>query len=405
MTDRRHTAQRHGSDAAGVRRDFASLHLLRALAALAVMAGHARAFVLPDYELLPEPGAMTAAFYVVTGLGHQAVIVFFVLSGFLIAGSVLDRTQSGRWSWRDYAVERLSRLWVVLIPSLVLTLLWDRLGMSMASAPDGFYAGALDSLYHSGPAQPGGAVHNAGVFLANVFFLQTVAAPTYGSNGPLWSLANEFWYYVIFPLGFIALTGRTAEIWRIGCAAAALALCLLLPRAMVWLGLVWLFGALVAVWHRRAGDGRRALHPWIAAGLALLFIATLAAVRLAATPGVASDLVTGAAAALLVAALVHTDDRRMPGQPLVRALSDMSYTLYLFHFPLFAFLAVAVLGEQKLAFAPAGIAVFAGFVAAALVYSFAGYLAFERNTTWIRRRIGAALGAMKGRPLPLRREP
>lgn len=30
-------------------------------------------------------------------------------------------------------------------------------------------------------------------------FLQTRFTPVFGSNGPLWSLFNEFWYYVLFP--------------------------------------------------------------------------------------------------------------------------------------------------------------------------------------------------------------
>jgi len=39
---------------------------------------------------------------------------------------------------------------------------------------------------------------------ANVFFLQTITVPVYGSNSPLWSLANEFWYYLLFPLLLLA---------------------------------------------------------------------------------------------------------------------------------------------------------------------------------------------------------
>src|SRR6202030_1593882 len=43
-----------------------------------------------------------------------------------------------------------------------------------------------------------------GIFLGNLFFVQTILCRTFGSNGPLWSLANEFWYYVLFPLGLFA---------------------------------------------------------------------------------------------------------------------------------------------------------------------------------------------------------
>ena len=38
---------------------------------------------------------MTKVFYLATGLGHQAVMIFFVLSGFLVGGSVITAFQPG----------------------------------------------------------------------------------------------------------------------------------------------------------------------------------------------------------------------------------------------------------------------------------------------------------------------
>jgi peptidoglycan/LPS O-acetylase OafA/YrhL len=37
------------------------------------------------------------------------------------------------------------------------------------------------------------------VLLGNLVFLQAILVPTWGSNGPLWSLAFEFWFYIWFP--------------------------------------------------------------------------------------------------------------------------------------------------------------------------------------------------------------
>jgi hypothetical protein len=48
----------------------------------------------------------------------------------------------------------------------------------------------------------------------NAFFLQTIAGPTFGSNGPLWSLAYEWWYYVLFPLVLAALWPIVDFGWR-----------------------------------------------------------------------------------------------------------------------------------------------------------------------------------------------
>ncbi len=43
------------------------------------------------------------------------------------------------------------------------------------------------------------------VLLCNAAFLQTAACPQFAANGALWSLFNEFWYYMLFPPLALAL--------------------------------------------------------------------------------------------------------------------------------------------------------------------------------------------------------
>src|ERR1039458_2192873 len=174
-----------------------NLDLLRGLAALLVCAGHLRAFLMVDFGLITSPTILDHMFYFTTGLGHQAVMVFFVLSGYLVGGSVLTAYQSGRWSWTNYTLRRMSRLWVVLLPALVLTLALDSLGRYLGHSG---YAGTFHSFYNSGPTLAVPADLQATTFLGNAFFLQTILVNCLGTNGPLWSLANEFWYYALFPL-------------------------------------------------------------------------------------------------------------------------------------------------------------------------------------------------------------
>ena len=69
----------------------ASVHLdaLRGLAALAVFVGHLRSLLFVDYYTdSVVRGSAIEAVYLLTSLGHQAVMVFFVLSGYLISGSI-----------------------------------------------------------------------------------------------------------------------------------------------------------------------------------------------------------------------------------------------------------------------------------------------------------------------------
>src|SRR5215469_10692351 len=90
------------------------LDFLRGLAAFLVLGGHIRAYVFANYTSLSEPGAAAKLFYGVTGLGHQAVIIFFALSGFLVGGKLLDQMTSGNWNSLRYLLRRLSRLWIVM---------------------------------------------------------------------------------------------------------------------------------------------------------------------------------------------------------------------------------------------------------------------------------------------------
>jgi peptidoglycan/LPS O-acetylase OafA/YrhL len=175
----------------------ASEHLdaLRGIAAIAVLGFHFRGTFFVDIDSA-QAGWLLRLFYFMTELGHQAVMIFFVLSGYLIGASVLRTFQEERWSWQPYLVNRLSRLWTVLIPALVLGALWDRAGMFWFGTA-GIYGGKVANASISAPILP---ASNAITMLGNAFFLQRVLVPTFGSNGPLWSLTYEFWYYILFPL-------------------------------------------------------------------------------------------------------------------------------------------------------------------------------------------------------------
>jgi|SRR5579871_1073397 len=185
---------------------FEVLDFCRGLAALAVVTGHARLFTLATYASGAAKPLWLAPLYLLTGIGRQAVVIFFVLSGFLIGRNVLNAFSSGKWSWRTYAAHRLARLWAVLIPALILTALLD---LARGEWP------------------------NLLVALANAAFLQTIVAPTFGSNAPLWSLAYEFWYYVTFPLLAFIILGAGSRPARIVAALAFIAIIFALPAIIV----------------------------------------------------------------------------------------------------------------------------------------------------------------------------
>jgi peptidoglycan/LPS O-acetylase OafA/YrhL len=214
----------------------ASSHLdwIRGLAALEVFAGHVRQHFLADYGQLAAPSVALKLLYFATGFGHQSVIVFFVLSGYFISASVLGAHRRGRWSWRTYFLDRGVRLYMVLLPALVAGGVWDAL-----------------CLHRLGPIEldHGRSVAEAltlRAFLGNALFLQGIAVPVFGSNGPLWSLSYEAWYYLAFAFLAEAAARGTARGRRLlGIAAAALILAGV-GGVIASYFVVWLLGTAVA---------------------------------------------------------------------------------------------------------------------------------------------------------------
>lgn len=310
--------------------------VFRGLAALAVCAGHLRAALFVDLGQAPSAGLASKLFYAATGLGHQAVMIFFVLSGFLVGGAVMRQREA--FSAGDYLSSRLSRLWTVLLPALAITLLADLILMQTAPS---VLDGTLRDTWGSTPI---GDAHTIGLaaLLGNIFFLQTLVTPVYGSNGPLWSLAYEFWYYLAFPaLVFACLRDGM----RSAVATVAFLLWVLLMPAPVLAGFViWLQG--VGVWWLARRPSSWLASPVAATLLTLAFMAALGLSRVlpARFTGDVADQVVGLAFALWLASLLQ--QRWQPslssrwGQPL-RWLSDISFSLYATHFPLVLLLGVA----------------------------------------------------------------
>jgi peptidoglycan/LPS O-acetylase OafA/YrhL len=123
--------------------------------------------------------------------GHLAVIVFFVLSGYLVS---LNAHREGN-DWKRYALDRLTRLYVVIIPALIVT------------AAVCFFVTRLHPEAMQGALAKGEQPIR---YLLNLLNLQQIwwlcADP--GINGPFWSLGYEFWYYVILGV-FVFCGGMT----------------------------------------------------------------------------------------------------------------------------------------------------------------------------------------------------
>jgi peptidoglycan/LPS O-acetylase OafA/YrhL len=254
----------------------ASVHLdlFRGVSALAVMLGHVRGLFFVDFPFLANQSLAHRILYVVTGFGHEAVMIFFVLSGYFIGTSVVDSVRDRQWSWRLYLVNRLTRLQLVLFPALVLGAIWDQIGMRIPQLAPFYYGG----LYKYFP--PSVAVRSTvTVFFSNLFFLQSVVSPVFGSNGPLWSLSYEFWYYILFPALILAATSWTGIRNRFLYAGLAALLMWFVGLQISLYFLIWLAGVLAG----RLGHVKQLYPPrvrtMISATAGLIFVGVLALAR------------------------------------------------------------------------------------------------------------------------------
>lgn len=343
------------------------LDLVRGLAALAVVVGHAA-----------QIGTYTGPFPFGMFFQKNAVVVFFVLSGMVIAASV-DRD---RRNLPDFALARISR---------IVPVAWAAIAVSLAVS-------ALATTL-PGPLQFAGDVDwaNPGEILRAVLFLSESWTTAFPPNSPYWSLCYEVWFYALFAVATY-LKGPAKWAWlAILAAVAGPNILLLMPVWLVGVALVRLPAA------RRVPLGVATI--FIATAVAGLFIAPryamdgFALLRPVAPWGLGSSLyaLTDLALAIALAAgfaglkaLVDHGAARgltLPtwSEPAIRWGANMSFSLYLLHWPLLklAHMAGLTAGNNPLAFA----ALIAAIVA--ISGAFARLTEHKRNVVraWIERAV------------------
>jgi len=156
---------------------FYWLDALRFIAAFMVLLSHARNSFFPAFGDLPaeQQNIFSMAFTMFCRMGHEAVIVFFVLSGFLVGGRGFERIQDGSMNVSSYAIDRFARI----CPPLLAAILF-------------YYITSLVI-----PETP----YSWSTAIGNLFSLQGICCKSLVS--PFWSLSYEVWFYII--LGALAV--------------------------------------------------------------------------------------------------------------------------------------------------------------------------------------------------------
>jgi peptidoglycan/LPS O-acetylase OafA/YrhL len=344
-----------------------ALNLMRGLAAVAVLQSHLRGDSFVEYGALPasQHGIAVELFFAATRLGYEAVMVFFVLSGFLVGGQVLARLKENRFDLEDYAIDRATRIFIPLIPACLLT---AAIGTFLFQQPP--------PLSH---------------LIVNMIGLSEVVNYSLPLNPVLWSLSYEIWFYILAGALGYAICKRINVT-----TAAVLALCMLVFAILQTRYLIfWLFGALVSTCTEIRFKGAIAMTGLILGTAGSVFYQLAAASHsltpIAYVPPIVADCMMCLGVAITLPFLVDpaVDRFLRPIQRLAAALAGFSYTLYLTHRPTDA--ALGLLFPKADALSVHSVAIFAGRIVICLAVAVAFYFVFESNTgavrgMWRRRR-------------------
>lgn len=267
--------------------------------------------------------------------GFVGVDVFFVISGFLITGLLRQEIDAGTFSLAGFYERRIRRL----LPALC--------AMLLATA-----AVATWLLLPADLADFGKSVLATSVFASNVLFWQQ--SGYFGRAAveiPLlhtWSLAVEEQFYILFPLflAWVAARGRHLAVtatWAVTVASFIASVALLavdrdaafyLAPSRAWeLGL----GALLALGAFPPSHRRGVRHVVGALGAACIGWSVLAYSPATPFPGAAALLPCLGTAAIIWAGSGghHAVGDAMSARPVV-LVGLISYSLYLWHWPLLA---------------------------------------------------------------------
>jgi peptidoglycan/LPS O-acetylase OafA/YrhL len=191
------------------------LDVVRFIAAVAVFLEH-----ISSYPFTKNVFAAS-----LKGYGGIAVIVFFVLSGYVIAYVTSTRKKT----LAKYAVARISRIYSVVLIALLITFILDNIGMFLN--PD-FYS--IQKIMWKPQSMDG---YVSSLFFINEYQIFNFNGISPGSNAPYWSLSFEVTYYLIAGLFIFTRKAIALPIILLVLLLAGKTIAVLLPA--------WLIGYLL----------------------------------------------------------------------------------------------------------------------------------------------------------------
>lgn len=343
---------------------FPWLDALRFIAAFIVLLCHTRNDFFVRYNELPEvqQNIFSFAFFFVGKIGYEAVIVFFVLSGFLVGGKGLERMSNNHFDAKSYMIDRMVRIGIPLLSAVVFgIIIMNVIGVD------------VDYL----------------MALGNVLSLQGILCDAFVT--PFWSLSYEVWFYVILgAIGLIMDKRKLGMFLFVVC-------CLVFVKLSPYFLLIWLMGAF-AYYLRPMHFNKVVLY--LSFGLVCLF--TCLSIGGAESKAIhvpftinrnIADVFLAFSLCLFIQQLVLCPPRNRLTIKIERAfhyLANFSYTLYLTHRITLLFIFHVVFDKWSHVLDGKGIALYVCMLFFCVAISWCIYFCTERHTAvvkkWIKRK-------------------
>jgi peptidoglycan/LPS O-acetylase OafA/YrhL len=330
--------------------------------------------------------------------GWIGVDLFFVLSGFLITGILLDARDGPRY-FRNFYARRALRIFPIYYLFLVALFIWLPFGswITLRTLPWQYTHMASHSAWYW-------------THTVNILHARTEVTEWF-HTGHLWSLSVEEQFYLVWPaLVFIIPRRRLPLACLLVCAIALLARVwwvathdrligayILTPLRMDSLA----FGALVAALARSA-DGSTFLRRWYRPiGLSALAVALPVQVILGADLQNRWVIIVGYAAnaivfaAIIVWLLVDARPRKRLEWAPLRSVGRVSYGGYLYHLPLIGLCTplrsrlIAAAGDNVVSITAAHVAWIGGMIALTIVVASISYRWIETPFLELKERFAS----------------
>lgn len=345
------------------------------------MVGHARWLLWEGYSegYVLHPASyswynkLLMYFFSAFRFGHEAVLLFFVLSGFVIhlrySKNICKYGNETKFDWLPYLKRRARRILPPLFFALLITFLLDSIGrywgFSIYSGHT-FSENINQNITHD---------YSIPTLIGNILFVMKFYVPIFGSNGPLWSLAYEWWFYLLYPIFFL-ITKRSLYI-----ATALLIACLLLAmfnyfpillfNKVFGLMLCWWLGGLLADVYTQ-----RIRIPYLLLSLPALLLFPLI---LGYCNNIRFELIS------LLWALAFTGTFsflffcqekgiKLKALESLKWLGDLSYSLYVIHMPIIVFISGWLMNTNKGNLPQNFIFVFSGIIFVLIISYFTSLL-------------------------------